>query len=193
MITLLKQRYDVIEKGPRLFKIQIEAAHLIDTLSSISATTDFITLSQIACADWIEEELFSLNYILTTTQRNANLMVEIHIPRDEGTQVPTLMQLFPQAEVMERELHEMYGIDFVGNPTLYDFALEHWEEIPPMRREFDTLAYVNEHFDFKGGREDNKDVKVEMKRRRAEAKARKAEEAAKQEASSNKEAHDGDQ
>jgi NADH-quinone oxidoreductase subunit C len=96
-------------------------------------------------------------------------MVELNIPRVES-QLPTLLKLFPQAEVMERDLHEMYGIKFIGNPTLYDFALEDWQEIPPLRREFDTLKYVNEHFDFRKGREDNRDVKAEIKRRRAEAK-----------------------
>jgi NADH-quinone oxidoreductase subunit C len=76
----------------------------------------------------------------------------------------------------------MYGIKFTGNPTLYDFALENWNHTPPLRREFDTLAYVNEQFEFRGGRDDNKDVKKETKRRRAEAKKLKAKMKAEQEA-----------
>jgi len=169
MIELLKNRFDVIEKGNNLYKIKIDSNELIEHMSFITTNTNFITLSQIACADWIEDGIFSLNYILTTDKRDKNLMIEIDLPR-ENTQMLTLLNQFSQAEVMERDLHEMYGIDFVGNPTLYDFALENWNDIPPLRREFDTLAYVNEHFEFRGGRDDNKDVKVEMKRRRAEAK-----------------------
>jgi NADH-quinone oxidoreductase subunit C len=145
----------------------------LKTLNFISSSSNFITLSQISCADWIEDEVFALNYILTTDKRDKNLMVEINIARD-NSKLPTLLKLFPQAEVMERDLHEMYGIEFIGNPTLYDFALEDWNEIPPLRREFDTLAYVNENFEFRAGREDNKDVKAETKRRRAEAKKLKA-------------------
>ncbi len=171
MIEKLKQNYEIEEKNERLFKIKIKKEKLISVISSISSTTNFITLSQIACADWIEDEVFTLNYILTTDKRDKNLMVEISIVRD-GSSIPTLMRLFLQAEVMERDLHEMYGIDFVGNPTLYDFALEDWKEIPPLRREFDTLEYVNSNFEFRKGREDNRDVKVEMKRRKAEAKKR---------------------
>jgi NADH-quinone oxidoreductase subunit C len=192
MIEFLKAHYDVIDKGGNLYKIERSPETLISTMDFLSSNSTFITLSQIACTDWIEEGVFALNYILTNSERNQNLMIEIRIGREES-QMPTLINLFPQAEVMERDLHEMYGIDFIGHPTLYDFALENWEEIPPMRREFDTLAYVNEQFDFRGGREDNKDVKVEMKRRRAEAKARKAEEAAQQETNKNEEASDGNQ
>ena len=169
MIDFLKEKYTLQEKSPRLFKMQVDENELVNNIHFISENSNFITLSQITCADWIEDEVFALNYILTTDKRDKNLMVEVNISR-ENSELPTLLNLFPQAEVMERDLHEMYGIKFVGNKTLYDFALENWNEIPPLRREFDTLAYVNEHFDFKGGREDNKDVKAETKRRRAEAK-----------------------
>ncbi len=169
MIEFLKDRYEVIEKSNTLFKIKIDAKELVSTIDFISMNSSFITLAQITCVDWIEDEIFSLNYILTTNMRDKNLMLEVDIGR-ENSSLATLLNIFPQAEVMERDLHEMYGIDFVGNRTLYDFALENWNDIPPLRREFDSLAYVNENFNFRSGREDNKDVKVEMKRRRAEAK-----------------------
>ncbi len=176
MIEFLQTKYELIEKNERLFKIQIKSETLIDTLHFIATNTNFITLSQITCTDWIEDEIFNVNYMLTTEKRDKNLMVEVSINRDDET-LPSLLSLWPQAEVMERDLHEMYGIVFEGNDTLYDFALEDWNGTPPLRREFDTLAYVNEHFDFRGGRDDNKDVKVEMKRRRAEAKKLKEKEA----------------
>jgi NADH-quinone oxidoreductase subunit C len=169
MIESLKQQYNIEQKDTRLFKIIIQKEEFLKTLSFISSNSNFITLSQITCTDWIEDEVFALNYILTTKERDKNLMIKLEIPR-EDSKLPTLLHFFPQAEVMERDLHEMYGIEFIGNPTLYDFALENWKEIPPLRREFDTLAYVNEQFEFRRGREDNRDVKVEMKRKRAEAK-----------------------
>ena len=178
MIEKLKQHYEIEQKNERLFKMYIKEEELIATISFISTNTNFITLSQITCTDWIEDEVFALNYILTTEMRDKNLMVEVNISRD-NSELPTLLNLFPQAEVMERDLHEMYGIKFGGNPTLYDFALENWNNTPPLRREFDTLAYVNEQFDFRGGRDDNKDVKKETKRRRTEAKKLKAQEEAK--------------
>ena len=173
MIDSLAKHYEIEKKAERLFKIRIDQNELLRTINFIGSSSNFMTLSQITCADWIEDEVFTLNYILTTEQRNKNLMIALDIPR-EKSKLPTILHLFPQAEVMERDLHEMYGIDFIGNATLYDFALENWKEIPPLRREFDTLAYVNEQFEFRAGREDNKDVKAETKRRRAEAKKLKA-------------------
>jgi len=175
MITILKNYYEIEEKNRRLFKMQITQDELIKTINFIGLNSNFITLSQITCTDWIEENIFTLNYILTTENRDKNLMINLSIPRElKESKLPTILHLFPQAEVMERDLHEMYGIEFIGNKKLFDFALENWNNLPPLRREFDTLAYVNEKFTFREGREDNRDVKAETKRRRAEAKKLKA-------------------
>ena len=173
-MNTLSTRYDVTEKNARLFSIQVDTREAWrEAIDFVTTHTPFVTLSQIACADWIEEEIFLLTYLFTDHARSQNLMLKVAIGRD-GEGLPSLSSRFPQAEVMERDLHEMYGIAFEGNNTLHEFVLEGWEELPPLRREFDTLAYVHEHYDFQRGREDNKDVKVEQKRRREEAKRLKA-------------------
>ncbi len=171
MINFLKSNFLVEEKTPTLLKIKIKPELLLGSVQLLQSN-GFITLSQISCTDWIEDGIFTLHYILTTEIKNCNLMVSLDINRTNDTLL-TLMEIFPQSEIMERDLHEMFGILFVGNPTLHDFALENWNSIPPLRREFDTLAFVQEHFEFKKGREDNKDVKEEVKRRREEAKKQK--------------------
>lgn len=168
MIENIKTKYEVIEKNPRLFKIQIQNDELLNSVDFL-ISSGFITLSQISCTDWIEDEIFSLNYNFTTQKRDINLLVQCDINRVDE-KVKSLQDIFPQSQVMERDIHEMYGIEFVGNDTLGDFVLEDWSDIPPLRREFDTLAFVNEHYSFKDGRDDNKDVKLETKRRKAEAK-----------------------
>ncbi len=168
MIENIKNNYIVCQKNKNLFQIKIENKMLLNTIEFLGQN-GFITLSQITCTDWIEDDIFSINYNFTTKIKDINLFVQVDINRDNET-LPTLLNIYPQAEVMERDIHEMYGIKFDGNGTLYDFALENWKDIPPLRREFDTLAYVNEHFDFRGGRDDNKDTKLETKRRKEEAK-----------------------
>jgi len=60
---------------------------------------------------------------------------------------------------------------------------------PPLRREFDTLEFVNNHLTFREGRDDNMDVKKEMKRLRVLKKAQKA--AAKKAQEEAREASDG--
>jgi len=172
MINNIQNKHIVCKKSNTLYSIKIKKKELLNTIDFLYKN-GFITLSQITCTDWIEDDIFTINYNLTTELKDINLFVQIDIKRDNES-LRTLSTLYPQALVMERDLYEMYGIQFEGNDTLYDFALENWQEIPPLRREFDTLAYVQEHFDFRAGRDDNKDTKVETKRRKAEAKTKRA-------------------
>jgi len=177
MIENLDKRFITCQKTNTLYKTKIDSSDLLNSIHML-IQNGFSTLVQLSCTDWIEDGVFSINYNLTTPKRDLNLLVELDIKRDDES-LPSLLDIFPQSEVMERDIHEMYGINFIGNNSLGDFALENWKDIPPLRREFDTLAYVNEHFDFKVGREDNKDTKVEMKKRKEAKKKLKALEAEK--------------
>jgi NADH-quinone oxidoreductase subunit C len=168
VIEKLQDHFVVCQKNDTLYKISFSKEELVEKIELLERI-GFITLSMISCTDWIEDGKFFLNYILTTEQRDINLLCEVQIERENST-IKSISDLFVQAEIFERDLWEMFGIEFIGNKNLVELALEDWHDIPPLRREFDTLEFVNEHFDFRGGRDDNKDVKVELKRRKDEAK-----------------------
>ncbi len=71
--------------------------------------------------------------------------------------------IWPTTATYQRELHEMFGIDFPGSPRLEeDFILEGWHDIPPYRREFDTKKFSEENFEHRAGRE-TKDPATHMK------------------------------
>jgi len=184
MNTLIRNRFgtDEIEvKRNDLSKVTVTKYRLFELIHLLVEQYGYTTLNAITCTDWIEEGHFAMTYILTIKDRKHTFMVQTMIGREEA-QIDSLTTLFKQAEIMERDLHEMYGIDFPGNGNLVELSLENWVHTPPLRREFDTLAFVNELHDFREGRDDNMDVKAEMKRLRALKKAAK-EAAAKKEAS----------
>ncbi len=184
MFSDIKSRFatDEIEiKRADLAKINVSRFKIFELIDFLVDRYDYVTLNAIACADWIEEEHFAISYMLTTGDRKHTFMVQTMILR-ENAHIDSLTNRFKQAEIMERDLHEMYGIDFPGNNNLVELSLENWVHTPPLRREFDTLEFVNNHLTFREGRDDNVDVKVEMKRLRAlkkEAKAKAAAEAEK--------------
>jgi len=183
MNTLIRNRFgtDEIEvKRDDLSKVTVVKYRVFELIHLLVEQYGYTTLNAITCADWIEEGHFAITYMLTTRARRHTFMVQTMIGREEA-KIDSLTMLFPQAEIMERDLHEMYGIDFPGNGNLVELSLENWVHTPPLRREFDTLAFVNELHDFREGRDDNLDVKAEMKRLRALKKAAK-EAAAKKEA-----------
>lgn len=175
MFKAIQNRFatdDIEVKRNDLYKVNVTKERVFELIHLLMYEYDYKTLNAITCTDWIEDGHFALTYILTTSDRSNTFMVQTSINR-EAAHVETLCKEFAQAEIFERDLHELYGIDFIGNLNLKELSLENWVHTPPLRREFDTLEFVQNHLTFREGREDNLDVKVEMKRIRAEKKALK--------------------
>ncbi|MFK5880983.1 MAG: NADH-quinone oxidoreductase subunit C [Sulfurospirillum sp.] len=169
---LEKLSLELIPKNDYLYKVNIDAQQLESLLLRFLNEYGYITLDSINCRDDIEDGFFTITYCLQTQNRDHIVMVQTNIQRENAT-LPSMHTFWPQAEIMEREMHEMFGVDFPTHPSLIDFALEHWENIPPMRRDFDTLEYVNSMNPFRGQRDDGLDAKVEMKKKREAKKAAK--------------------
>ena len=105
----------------------------------------FVHLSAISCTDWLEEDRFELVYHLWSYQDKIHVMLKTRLPRTDPRTV-TARAVFGHAQTYEREIHEMYGVHFEGNPRLTPMLLEHWQGPPPMRRDFDTRGYVKDMF-----------------------------------------------
>ncbi len=115
----------------------------------------FNHLALISCVDWIEEKEFELVYIVTsylhdndkyTDKESLHITLKSGISR-ENPKVISVIPVFENAEPYEREIHELFGIHFVGHPRLIPLFLEGDYEIPPFRKDFNTREYVKEVFD----------------------------------------------
>jgi NADH-quinone oxidoreductase subunit C len=127
----------------------------------------FIHLSHISCVDWIEEGEFELVFILWSPEEKIKVFVKTRIDR-ENPVMDNIDMIWRQANTYERELREMYGIQFTGLVAPDEFILEDWQGPPPMRRDFDTEAYANKTFFHRPGREDAEDVRETITKRSGE-------------------------
>ncbi len=109
----------------------------------------------LSCVDWIEENEFELIYILSAYMENdqeynekekKTILIKTRISREQSKFI-TVINIFENAEPYERELHELFGINFEGHPRLTPLFLEREYEIAPFRKDFDTRKYVKEVFD----------------------------------------------
>jgi NADH-quinone oxidoreductase subunit C len=107
--------------------------------------TGFNHLSDVTAVDYIDEQEFELIYHLWAHQEKIRAIVKVRIPREVPT-VKSVVDLWTGAQIHERENHELFGINFEGNPNLSPLFLEDWEEIPPFRKDFDTRKYVKEKY-----------------------------------------------
>jgi NADH-quinone oxidoreductase subunit C len=143
---------DVIERNARLttFKVDKDTAETL--IRELRDREGYTHLSFLTATDYIEQGLFTLTYMLHNYGTNTSLGVHVDIDR-ENAEMTSIHTLWAQAWTYQRELRELWGINFPGSPRVEEnFCLEGWDDIPPMRREFDTVAYCERTFENRDGR-----------------------------------------
>ncbi|WP_265529972.1 NADH-quinone oxidoreductase subunit C [Sphingomicrobium marinum] len=98
-------------------------------------------LMEIAGVDYPERaERFEVNYHLLSVTHNHRLRLKVLA--DEDTPVPSLVELWPVAGWLEREVFDMYGVNFAGNPDLRRILTDYGFEGYPLRKDFPMTGYV---------------------------------------------------
>ena len=152
----LNQRFslgELAEQRDNLAFVTVPREHLSALLAHLRDREGFSHLVLLTAVDWLEEGEFQLTYLLSDRAKGRDLGVRVLLPRD-GASMESIHAIWPTAATYQRELREMFGIDFPGSPGLNDdFILEGWTDIPPYRRDFDTLKFAEENFRHRPGRE----------------------------------------
>lgn len=136
----------VQEQRKNLTFITIEKEHVVPLLTHLRDQEGFAHFVLLTAVDWIEEDVFQLTYILHHPGEKMDLGIRTRISRDHAS-MESAHHLWEQVATYQRELKEMFGIDFPGSPRVDEaFFLEGWDDIPPMRREFDSKKYSEETY-----------------------------------------------
>jgi len=134
---------EVIDKHQVSFEVEKQDVHQI---LSVLKTEGWIQLSYLSAIDWIDENEFELVYILMNWERPVHIQIRTRIERENAT-MNSIMPIFEGCKYYEREVHEFFGIKFPGNPDHEkQLILENWDDMPPMRKDFDPRAYSDAHF-----------------------------------------------
>ena len=100
----------------------------------------FRQLIDIAGVDYPEEEKrFNLVYLLLSHEKN--IRIKISISFEIGKKIPTLTKIYPSANWMEREVFDMYGIEFVDHPDLRRILTDYNFEGYPLRKDFPLTGF----------------------------------------------------
>ncbi len=137
---------DVVYQRPDLTFATANKENVISLITHMRDYEGFSHFVLLSCVDWIEDTVFQLTYFLNSPTAKYDLAIRCMIDREEAS-MTSAHHLWKQIATYQRELKEMYGIDFPGSPRVdEDFILEGWDGIPPMRREFDTKQYSADTF-----------------------------------------------
>jgi len=106
----------------------------------------FASLIDIAGADYpSRDRRFDVVYHMLSMSHNTRIRVKV--TTDTEVPVPSLSELFPNADWYEREAFDMYGIAFSGHPDLRRILTDYGFEGFPLRKDFPLTGFVEVRYD----------------------------------------------
>lgn len=137
---------EVVEKRPQRIIIKVKKEAFSSTLNALKGLS-FNRLNILTAVDFIDENEFEVVAVLYSDEKKVVSIVKARIPRDNPV-IETVTNIYPNAFKYEVELTEMFGIKVIGNPDSgKEFVLEGWKDLPPLRKDFDSIKYATEHYE----------------------------------------------
>ena len=103
--------------------------------------TKFRQLIDITVIDYPEEnQRFHVVYLFLSHEFNQRLVLKYSIAENEV--IPSLTNIFPSANWMEREVFDMYGVSFKDHPDLRRILTDYGFEGHPLRKDFPLTGHL---------------------------------------------------
>ena len=122
--------------------ITIDKNDLIEVLLFLktNTVTIFKQLIEVTAVDYPEkEQRFRMVYFLLSHENNSRIVIDYYIK--ENKIVPSITNIFPSANWMEREVFDMYGINFKDHPDLRRILTDYSFEGHPLRKDFPLTGH----------------------------------------------------
>ena len=123
--------------------LEIEKEHLIDVTLFIKSNKDtkFRQLIDITVVDYPEQsQRFKVVYLFLSHEFNQRMVLSYLI--NENEVIPSLTSIFPAANWMEREVFDMYGVNFKDHPDLRRILTDYGFEGHPLRKDFPLTGHT---------------------------------------------------
>ena len=103
--------------------------------------TNFKQLIDITAVDYpANEKRFKLVYLLLSHEFNVRILIDCFINENEIP--PSLTKIYPAANWMEREVFDMYGIQFKDHPDLRRILTDYNFNGYPLRKDFPLTGHT---------------------------------------------------
>ena len=122
--------------------IEVNEADLIESIQFLKSNDSckFRQLIDIAGVDYPEDEKrFQLVYLFLSHENN--LRIKLMIKFDITQIIPSITKIYPSANWMEREVFDMYGIEFIDHPDLRRILTDYNFDGFPLRKDFPLTGF----------------------------------------------------
>jgi len=109
---------------------------------------DFRQLIDICGVDYLgRTPRFEVVYHFLSLSQNRRIRVKVKV--EEGESVPSIVSLYSNANWLEREAFDLYGIPFDDHPDLRRILTDYGFEGHPLRKDFPLTGHVEVRYDQK--------------------------------------------
>lgn len=153
---IIEQIQKIIDKGgfgasislEKYIVIKVNHGHLTKLLKKLKESSElrFSILTDLFAADFPERlSRFEIVYNLLSLKNNLRLIVKTYACDKEG--VATATNIFSAANWYEREIFDLFGINFNGHPDMRRILTDYGFSGHPLRKDFPVTGYVQVRYD----------------------------------------------
>ena len=122
--------------------LNIDSNDITDVIHFLknNENTNFKQLIDITAVDYpANEKRFKLVYLILSHEFNVRILIDCFINENEIP--PSLTKIYPAANWMEREVFDMYGIQFKDHPDLRRILTDYNFNGYPLRKDFPLTGH----------------------------------------------------
>ena len=143
--------------------VEIDKEDLIEVTLFLKTNKDtkFRQLIDITVVDYPEKaQRFKIVYLFLSHEFNQRIILSYTISEKEL--IPSLTSVFPSANWMEREVFDMYGVNFKDHPDLRRILTDYGFEGHPLRKDFPLTGHTEVRYSEEKKKVINEPVKLEQ-------------------------------
>ncbi|MES1219650.1 MAG: NADH-quinone oxidoreductase subunit C [Bacteroidota bacterium] len=130
------------EEGGEWLTVLIDPADLLSFADRLRNTNElnFDYLFCLTCVDW--KTHLTMVYHLSSTTHRHTIVIKSKLNRDNA-EIETVSHIWRTAEFHEREVYELFGVNFLNHPDLRLLILpDGWEGKNPMRKDYEDAVNI---------------------------------------------------
>jgi NADH-quinone oxidoreductase subunit C len=130
-------------------RLLVPPARLRELLATLKQECGFGLLAELGGTDYLgypgrSRARFEVHYVLLNLDTSERLVVKAGVD-DPDPELPTVVDLWPGADWMEREVFDMFGIRFSGHPDLRRILMPDEFTAFPLRKDYPLRGRGERH------------------------------------------------